>query len=171
MNEEIIKDLLDRLFGLTYKSEYSTYTLPIISKEHRKVVEQVVRQWVLENNDSKIATPNIEKAIEYFEESICHCKRFIEQGFHCEPIMWMEEIALKALCEKKERQNPKRLTIEELKSIDAPVWVSCITLEGEPGYWCLCQKGSIICPSGQCFDAADIPHWKFYLHKPKEGEK
>lgn len=169
MNEETIKDLLNRLFAMEYHSEYGSYRLLIISKQHRKDVEQVVRQWVFDNRDAEIATQNIEKAIEYFKESICFSKQLIEQGFHCEPVIWMEELALKSLCEKKERQNPKRLTIEELKSIDAPVWVSCLTLEGDPGYWCLCQKGSIVCPSGQCFDAADIPHWKFYLHKPKEG--
>lgn len=79
------------------------------------------------------------------------------------------EVAVKAILDQKERENPHRLTIEELERINAPVWVSCFTLEGDPGYWCLCHKGIIICPSGQTFDAKEIPHWKFYLHEPKEG--
>ena len=85
---------------------------------------------------------------------------------------WLSVIlfyAKKAIKDQEERENPKRLTIDELKSINAPVWVSCFTLEGDPGYWCLCRKGIIICPSGQSFDAEEIPNWKFYLHKPKEG--
>ena len=78
-------------------------------------------------------------------------------------------LALAALKEKEERENPQRLTIKELNEMDDPVWVSCKTLEGTDGYWCLCNKGVIICPSGQDFYAKDIPHWEFYRHKPKEG--
>ena len=70
--------------------------------------------------------------------------------------------ARKGLRDQEERKNPKRLTVEELTERDDPVWVSCKTLEGTDGYWCLCNKGVIICPSGQCFDVRDIPHWMFY---------
>lgn len=78
---------------------------------------------------------------------------------------WLSMIlhyARKGLRNQEERKNPKRLTVEELIERDDPVWVSCKTLEGMDGYWCLCNKGVIICPSGQCFDVRDIPHWMFY---------
>ena len=72
------------------------------------------------------------------------------------------ELALAALQDQFGRENTRPLTLEELMERDDPVWVSCKTLEGTDGYWCLCQKGVIICPSGQSYDVRDIPHWKFY---------
>lgn len=55
MNEESIRELLDRLFGLTYKSEYShNFYVPVISEKYRKEVEQIVRQWALDTHDSKV---------------------------------------------------------------------------------------------------------------------
>lgn len=72
------------------------------------------------------------------------------------------ELALAALQDRFARENTRPLTVEELIERDDPVWVSCKTLEGTDGYWCLCNKGVIICPSGQSFDVRDIPHWMFY---------
>lgn len=72
------------------------------------------------------------------------------------------ELALAALQDRFARENTRPLTVEELMKRDDPVWVSCKTLEGTDGYWCICQKGVIICPSGQSYDVRDIPHWKFY---------
>lgn len=56
MNEERIRDLLDRLFGLTYRSEYGNYNLPVISSNHRTEIAQIVRQWALDTHDSKVGT-------------------------------------------------------------------------------------------------------------------
>lgn len=57
MNEEKIRELLDRLFSLEYTSTYgSGYKLPIISKEHRTTVENVIRQWCLEFHDGYVGT-------------------------------------------------------------------------------------------------------------------
>ena len=64
--------------------------------------------------------------------------------------------------ELMEGDDPNRLTVEELMERDDPVWVSCMTLEGTDGYWCLCNKGVIICPSGLSFDVRDIPDWAFF---------
>lgn len=56
MNEESIRELLDRLFGLTYRSGYSNYDLPVIGKDHRTEIEHIVRQWALDTHDSKVGT-------------------------------------------------------------------------------------------------------------------
>lgn len=61
------------------------------------------------------------------------------------------------------------LTLEELREMDAPVWCSCKTIEGWDGYWCLCQRGHIITPSGNAFDVKEIQDWVFYSFPP-EGE-
>ena len=61
------------------------------------------------------------------------------------------------------------LTIEQLREMDAPVWCSCKTIEGWDGYWCLCQRGHIITPSGNAFDVKEIQDWVFYSFPP-EGE-
>ena len=54
MNEESIRELLDRLFRLTYRSDYGNYDLPVISREQKTKVEGVVRQWALDFHDSKV---------------------------------------------------------------------------------------------------------------------
>lgn len=84
-------------------------------------------------------------------------------------LMMILHYARKGLRDQKERENPKRLTVEELNEIYDPVWVSCKTFEGTDGYWCLCNKGHIICPSGQSFAAEEILNWVFYRNKPNEG--
>ena len=77
------------------------------------------------------------------------------------------ELAVAALKEQEERENPKRLTVEELAMMNAPVWCSCKTIEGTDGFWCLCQNGFIISPSGGCFKTKEIPHWELYRFPPK----
>ena len=78
------------------------------------------------------------------------------------------KLSLAALQDQEEREHPKQLTIEEMLNMDAPVWVSCYTHDGKNGYWCICQEGTIICPTGICFDVRDIPTWNFYRHQLKE---
>lgn len=57
MNEESIRELLDRLFCLTYKSSFSGgYALPVIREDHRTEIEHIVRQWAIDNHDSKVGT-------------------------------------------------------------------------------------------------------------------
>lgn len=108
---------------------------------------------------------NTKQAVEIIETSLVMEKHLTAQGLNCEPLIMAHEAALQALQEKEERENPKPLTLEELMERDDPVWVSCKTLEGTDGYWCLCQKGVIICPSGQSYYVRDIPHWKFYRRR------
>lgn len=68
----------------------------------------------------------------------------------------------------RELEGSKCLTVDEILGREDPVWVSCKTLEGTDGYWCLCDKGTIICPSGVSFNIKEIPYWPFYSNKPKE---
>lgn len=56
MNEESIRELLDRLFNLTYKGEYCFHPIPVIGEKHRTEIEHIVRQWALDNHDSKVGT-------------------------------------------------------------------------------------------------------------------
>lgn len=84
---------------------------------------------------------------------------------------WLSQIlyyAKKAVKDQEERENPVRLTIEELKGMDCPVWCSCNTFDGKNGFWCICNNGYITAPSGNCFVAEEIPQWKFYRYKKKD---
>lgn len=61
------------------------------------------------------------------------------------------------------------LTLEELREMDGePVW--CV-VNGIPknGYYCLCDSGLILAPSGSFFNCSDIPNWIFCRRKPEEG--
>lgn len=80
-------------------------------------------------------------------------------------------IAVSAIREQEERENPKPLTMEELRQMDAPVWCLCKPIEGGNGFWCLCKKGKIITPSGVCYDVKEIQHWVLLRNKPKEDAK
>lgn len=60
------------------------------------------------------------------------------------------------------------LTLEELSKRNDPVFVP-INDFPNGGYWCLCQNGYIIPPSGYGFMAKDRPNWVFYSQKPEEG--
>lgn len=74
-----------------------------------------------------------------------------------------------AVLEQEERENPKPLTMEELRKMDwEPVWCLCKPIEGGNGFWCICKKGTIIPLSGVRFDVKEIPHWVFLRNKPKE---
>ena len=68
MNEESIRELLDRLFSLKYQSEYSSHMLPVISSTNKQEVSQVVRQWALENHDNKVGT--LEAKVFVYEQII-----------------------------------------------------------------------------------------------------
>ena len=71
--------------------------------------------------------------------------------------------------ELRARLANEPLTLEELREMDAPVWVACKPIEGGNGYWCLCQHGHIITPAGSIYDVKEIPHWVFY-RRPLEEE-
>ena len=60
------------------------------------------------------------------------------------------------------------LTLDELSKRNDPVFVP-INDFPNGGYWCLCQNGYIIPPSGCGFMAKERPNWAFYSQKPEEG--
>lgn len=69
-----------------------------------------------------------------------------------------------------ERRNDL-LTLEELLKRTEPVWCAVATFLGEEGYYCLCNKGSIVTPFGQRFRCEDIADWPMYDHKPGEAQE
>ena len=64
-------------------------------------------------------------------------------------------------------ESNEPLTLDELREMDAPVWLRCYQVDGD-GYWCLCKNGIIITPAGNRYDVSEIPHWAFYRQKPEE---
>ena len=62
----------------------------------------------------------------------------------------------------------KSLTLDELSKRNDPVFVP-INDFPNGGYWCLCQNGYIIPPSGYGFMAKERPNWVFYRQKQEEG--
>ena len=83
------------------------------------------------------------------------------------------EMAISALRQQEHfREVTKKvdpLTLDELSKWNDPVFVS---IKDFPncGYWCLCQNGYIIPPSGYGFMAKDRPNWVFYSQKPEEDD-
>ena len=61
------------------------------------------------------------------------------------------------------------LTLDELSKRNDPVFVP-INDFPNGGYWCLCENGYIIPPSGHGFMAKERPNWVFYSQKPEEDD-
>ena len=61
------------------------------------------------------------------------------------------------------------LTMEELSKRNDPVFLP-INDFPNGGYWCLCENGYIIPPSGHGFMAKERPNWVFYSQKPEEDD-
>ena len=61
------------------------------------------------------------------------------------------------------------LTLDELIKRDDPVFVSIKDFPNG-GYWCLCENGYIIPPSGHGFMAKERPNWVFYSQKLEEDD-
>ena len=64
----------------------------------------------------------------------------------------------------------KALTLGELSERNAPVFLPIKDFPNG-GYWCLCQNGYIIPPSGYGFMAKERPNWVFYSQKPEEDDR
>ena len=65
-------------------------------------------------------------------------------------------------------ESNEPLTLDELSKRNEPVFVP-INDFPNGGYWCLCENGYIIPPSGYGFMAKERPNWVFYRQKPEEG--
>lgn len=70
MNEKRLHELLETLFKLTYdwKSGSDRYNSPVINKEGKLTVENIIRQFVLENHDEKIGV--LEAKVFMYEQII-----------------------------------------------------------------------------------------------------
>ena len=79
------------------------------------------------------------------------------------------DMAISAL-RQQERfgETNKSLTLDELSERNAPVFLPIKDFPNG-GYWCLCENGYIIPPSGHGFMAKERPNWVFYSQKPEEG--
>ena len=110
------------------------------------------------------------------------CARYVGMGTDCtypsdkeieEAVLLLKgaskDMAISAL-RQQERfgEANKALTLDELSERNAPVF---LPIKGFPngGYWCLCENGYIIPPSGHGFMAKERPNWVFYRQKPEEG--
>lgn len=114
------------------------------------------------------------EAIGYFESQLVflgRSNRPVYPLIQVNPlIVEIWELSLAALLDQEERENPERLTIEQMKNMNCPVWVSYKPVaEGDPnGHWCLCRFGEIITPSRNVFKVENIPNWEFYRYERKE---
>lgn len=107
---------------------------------------------------------NVETAIQYFEKEIRFCENAPALN-GCEMTEdWMltleaSKLAVAALKEKRERQNPKPLTTKELMGmLGEPVWVS--PNHGGKGFWSIVSNSLL----GVC------DGFTAYRYKP-EGER
>ena len=84
-----------------------------------------------------------------------------------EDALW---VAISALRQQDHfREANKSLTMDELSERNAPVFLP-INDFPNGGYWCLCENGYIIPPSGHGFMAKERPNWVFYSQKPEEDD-
>ena len=63
----------------------------------------------------------------------------------------------------------KSLTLDELSERNAPVFLPIKDFPNG-GYWCLCENGYIIPPSGHGFMAKERPNWVLYSQKREEDD-
>ena len=77
------------------------------------------------------------------------------------------DIAISALQEQECKENPKPLTLDELRQMDGePVWAKFKTMSP---LWGLCVRGWIRTGSGFHF-RADVYEAEYYRVKPKEAQ-
>ena len=105
---------------------------------------------------------NREEAIQVIEISRPTCGNTIL----CEAL----DMAISVL-RQQERfgETNKALTLDELSERNAPVFLPIKDFPNG-GYWCLCENGYIIPPSGHGFMAKERPNWVFYSQKLEEDD-
>ena len=87
-----------------------------------------------------------------------------------EDALWMAISAIRQQEHFREvTKKVEPLTLDELSKRNDPVFVPINDLPNG-GYWCLCQNGYIIPPSGYGFMAKERPNWVFYRQKPEEDD-
>ena len=79
------------------------------------------------------------------------------------------QMAISALRQQEVTKKVEPLTMDELSERNAPVFLPIKDFPNG-GYWCLCENGYIIPPSGHGFMAKERPNWVFYSQKPEEDD-
>ena len=117
-----------------------------------------------------------EEAIECLSERVsigktCEQSCMVGFGVNIDTLDEAFDMAISALRQQEHfRDLTKKvepLTLDELSKRNDPVFVP-INDFPNGGYWCLCQNGYIIPPSGYGFMAKERPNWVFYSQKPEE---
>ena len=82
---------------------------------------------------------------------------------HWEEMMEVRDMAISALREQEERENPKPLTIEDLKQSEGrSVWWDWC------GEYCLCKKEYVVTSNGTFSFNFVVNNGNAYRNKPKE---
>ena len=118
-----------------------------------------------------------EEAIQYAEKKIDSASYRLEMGYlnnGLRQIVSNEyEFFMQALSALRQQERfgdvNKALTLDELSERNAPVFLPIKDFPNG-GYWCLCENGYIIPPSGHGFMAKERPNWVFYSQKPEEDD-
>lgn len=126
------------------------------------------------------------EAIRRFEKQLTEAMVVLDSGFGTRPgendLLYrkrkeMAEIALQALREQEEREDPKPLTIEELREMNGlPVWVEELSKLIDNTGWALVDVDDRGTWKGVPFVKCHVCTWNVvsrnlhcYRHKPKEG--
>lgn len=80
-------------------------------------------------------------------------------------------MAIAALQEKLERENPKPLTLEELRQLNAGEVIWHKSLQGLSSNWCVLRHDDINIFKTELTAARYGKTWIAYRHKPKEDEQ
>lgn len=124
--------------------------------------------------DAENAIKTLENEVTCVRRETCERSRCVscDLVLPVEQVLAAYEMAISALRKVAEIDQVKPLALEELREMGGdPVWLECDTGDGECGYWCLCDKGLIVMPTGLTMDCRDVPDWKLYRRKPAKEEK
>lgn len=125
---------------------------------------------------------NIERTIEQLKETkehVANTSYEVNRGVRCNAI----DLAIQALQEKAERENPKPLKLEEIKAIKRPIPLYKKLLTNETGeyigpndeWWDVCcgtteASGVVYWRSGHTNNVSDYGKiWLAYDYEPKEA--
>lgn len=115
-----------------------------------------------------------EEAIECLSERVligktCEQSCMVGFGVNIDTLDEAFDMAISALRQQEHfGETNKSLTMDELSERNAPIFLPIKDFPNG-GYWCLCENGYIIPPSGHGFMAKERPNWVFYSQKPEEG--
>lgn len=106
------------------------------------------------------------------QDAIKFLSQYVDNECYTPQCQEAHQMAIVALREQEEREDPKPLTIEELKGmIGEPVWVQGPGLP-QYGRWAIVEdavgNSLILVNDFTCHDIGKT--WEAYRHKPKEAQ-